>query len=65
MASILVVDDEHGIREPLKIMLKREGYEVSCAADGREAINLFNEQKYDVVLADIKMPSEVPIREYA
>jgi two-component system response regulator PilR (NtrC family) len=56
MASILVVDDEPGIRESLKIMLKREGYEVSGAADGREAINLFKEKKYDVVLADIKMP---------
>jgi len=56
MASILVVDDEPGIREFLKIMLEREGYEVSCAADGGEAINFFKEQKYDVVLADIKMP---------
>jgi len=56
MACILVVDDEPGIREFLKIMLEREGYEVSCAADGGEAINFFKEQKYDVVLADIKMP---------
>ena len=56
MASILVVDDESGIREFLKIMLEREGYEVSCATDGKEAIDLFKEQKYDVVLADIRMP---------
>lgn len=56
MASILVVDDEPSIREFLQIMLKREGYEVSCVANGREAINLFKKQKYDVVLADIRMP---------
>ena len=56
MASILVVDDEHGIREFLQIMLEREGYEVSCAADGKEAIDSFRKGKYDVVLADIRMP---------
>lgn len=56
MASILVVDDEPGIREFLQIMLKREGYEVSCVANGREAITLFKKEKYDVVLADIRMP---------
>jgi len=56
MASILVVDDEAGIREFLQIMLEREGYEVSCAAHGREALNFFEKTKYDVVLADIRMP---------
>lgn len=56
MASVLVVDDEPGIREFLQIMLKREGYDVSCAANGREAINFFMKKKYDVVVADIRMP---------
>lgn len=56
MASILVVDDEPSIREFLQIMLEREGYEVSCVANGREAIALFEKTKYDVVLADIRMP---------
>jgi two-component system response regulator PilR (NtrC family) len=37
-------------------MLKREGYDVSCAEDGREAINLFEKNHFDVVLADIRMP---------
>ncbi len=50
MASILVVDDEPGIREFLQIMLEREGYEVSCAANGSEAITRFRKKKYDVVL---------------
>jgi len=56
MASILVVDDELSIREFLQIMLEREGYEVSCVANGKEAINLFKKKKYNVVLADIRMP---------
>lgn len=56
MPSILVVDDEPSIREFLQIMLEREGYEVSCAEDGREAINLFEKNPFDVVLADIRMP---------
>jgi two-component system response regulator PilR (NtrC family) len=37
-------------------MLKREGYAVSCAEDGREAITLFEKNRFDVVLADIRMP---------
>ena len=56
MASILVVDDEPGIREFLQIMLEREGYEVSCAANGSEAIARFRKKRYDVVLADVRMP---------
>ena len=56
MHSILVVDDEPSIREFLQIMLAREGYEVSCAEDGREAITLFEKSPFDVVLADIRMP---------
>ncbi len=56
MHTILVVDDEPSIRECLQIMLKREGYEVSCAEDGREAITLFEKNPFDVVLADIRMP---------
>ena len=56
MHSILVVDDEPSIRECLQIMLKREGYAVSCAEDGREAITLFEKNHFDVVLADIRMP---------
>jgi two-component system response regulator PilR (NtrC family) len=56
MHTILVVDDEPSIRECLQIMLKREGYDVSCAEDGREAITLFEKNHFDVVLADIRMP---------
>jgi two-component system response regulator PilR (NtrC family) len=56
MARILVVDDEPGIREFLQIMLEREGYEVSSAENGTDAISRFKKKKFDVVIADIKMP---------
>lgn len=56
MRSILVVDDEPSIREFLQIMLEREGYAVTCAEDGKEAISLFEKHPFEVVLADIRMP---------
>lgn len=56
MYSILVVDDEKGIREFLEITLKKEGYEVTLASNGAEAISLCEKRKFDIILADIKMP---------
>ena len=56
MYSILVADDEKGIREFLEITLKKEGYEVSLASNGAEAISLCEKKKFDIILADIKMP---------
>jgi two-component system response regulator PilR (NtrC family) len=41
MARILVADDDSGVREFLEIMLTREGYAVSCAENGKEALALF------------------------
>lgn len=54
---ILVVDDEQSMREFLSIMLKREGYHVDCAVDGQQAVNLLQENVYDLVLSDIRMPN--------
>jgi len=56
MYSILVVDDEKGIREFLEITLKKEGYDVTLASNGAEAISLCEKRPFDVILADIKMP---------
>jgi two-component system response regulator PilR (NtrC family) len=56
METILVVDDEPSIREFLQIMLEREGYQVSCADNGKAAIKLFDQERFDVVIADIRMP---------
>jgi len=43
MATILVVDDERSMREFLEIMLQKEGYQVSCAENGKAALELFRE----------------------
>lgn len=55
-AKILVVDDELNMRLVLEAMLKREGYEVSTAADGLEALKILKNEKISAVAADLKMP---------
>ena len=52
--QILVVDDEASIRELLTFNLKKNGYEVTAAADGREA--LAKAAGMDLVLLDIMLP---------
>ena len=54
--TILLVDDEAGIRNLLSISLSDEGYEVITAADGREALEIFRAQAPSIVMSDIKMP---------
>jgi len=56
MYSILVVDDEKGIREFLEITLKKEGYEVMLASNGEEAVALCQKRTFDIILVDIRMP---------
>jgi YesN/AraC family two-component response regulator len=54
--DILVVDDEHQIVELLKSFLKKNGYNVLTAFDGREALDLYMKHRTRIVLTDIKMP---------
>ncbi len=59
MASkILVVDDDLNICEVLKLYLENDGYEVKCANDGAEAVELFKIYEPDLVLLDIMMPKK-------
>jgi len=53
---ILVADDERSMRELLAIVLKREGYEVVLAEDGRSALAALEKQPVDLLVSDIKMP---------
>jgi two-component system, NtrC family, response regulator PilR len=55
MAKILVADDELSMRQFLEILLKKEGYEVVCAADGEEAFSRFQAEPCDLLISDIKM----------
>ena len=54
-ARILVVDDEISIVEVLKALLRREGFLVKTAADGADAIRLLTQERFDLMISDIRM----------
>ncbi len=56
MNKVLIVDDELNMRLVLAAMLKKEGYAVTSAADGLEALQILKAGKMDVVVTDLKMP---------
>ena len=53
---VLVVDDDQEIRASLRRSLSAEGYQVILAADGREAVRLFQKEQPDVVVLDVLLP---------
>jgi two-component system, OmpR family, response regulator RegX3 len=56
MTKVLVVEDEESFSDALSFMLRREGYEVVVAADGAEALALFDRSGADLVLLDLMLP---------
>jgi len=54
--SILIVDDEESVRDSLYNWFIEDGYEVECAEHAKKALALLENRKFDIVLADIKMP---------
>ncbi|AWI14047.1 MULTISPECIES: response regulator YycF [Bacillaceae] len=56
--KILVVDDEKPIADILQFNLKKDGYEVFCAYDGDEALELVEEVQPDLILLDIMLPEK-------
>ena len=58
MTKILVVEDEQGLREPLVYLLEKEGYQVVDAADGEQAIKVFNAERPDLILLDLMLPKK-------
>ncbi len=57
-ASILVVDDEAGIRESLEVLLSLENYAVKTAANGEEGLRLLDQSSFDLVLLDLALPGQ-------
>src|SRR5207248_11588950 len=55
-ARILLVDDEQSIQTLLSYPLRKEGYDVVQATDGREALDRFDEQPFDLVVLDLMLP---------
>lgn len=56
MSHILVIDDEQPILEVIQETLRRFGYQVEVASDGKEGIQKFDDGHFDLVLTDLKMP---------
>ncbi|MED0766416.1 response regulator transcription factor, partial [Aneurinibacillus thermoaerophilus] len=53
---VLIADDDKEIRDLLKIYLEREWYEVDVAANGKEALSLFETNTYNLIILDLMMP---------
>ncbi|QIM21962.1 response regulator transcription factor [Phycicoccus sp. HDW14] len=56
MTRILIVEDEESFSDPLSYLLSKEGYEVSVADDGHEALSQFDAAGADLVLLDLMLP---------
>lgn len=56
MSKVLVVDDEKPISDIIKFNLTKEGYDVVTAADGQEALDMYNDENPDLVLLDQMLP---------
>ena len=56
MAKVLVVDDDEMNRDMLSRRLKRKGFDVSIAVNGKEAVDMTRADRPDIVLMDLSMP---------
>lgn len=56
MTSVLIVEDEQSLAEPLAFLLKKEGFEVFLAEDGPSALDTFAAEQIDIVLLDLMLP---------
>lgn len=56
MKRILVVDDDDNLRELLATVLSQDGRVVDTARDGIEALELLNQNRYDLIISDLRMP---------
>jgi CheY-like chemotaxis protein len=56
VSAVLVADDEAGMRETLADILAESGYGVTSAADGDAALDAIRNNRFDVVVMDIRMP---------
>jgi len=55
-ATVLVIDDESGILDTLRILLRNEGFEVTTAQGGKHGLELLRAGTHDIVLTDVRMP---------
>ena len=58
MTTVLVVDDQPGMRETIVELLEMSGYRTLAAVDGEEAITIAGTEDIDVVVTDVRMPGK-------
>ncbi|WCZ37907.1 response regulator transcription factor [Corynebacterium jeddahense] len=56
MTTILIVEDEESLSDPLAYLLRKEGFEAVVAPDGQTALDTFDEGNVDLVLLDLMLP---------
>lgn len=56
MTRILLAEDEISLAETIKLNLELEGYKVQAAGDGKKALKLFKQERFDLVILDVMMP---------
>ncbi len=56
MASVLIVEDEESLADPLAFLLRKEGFEATVVTDGRSALAEFDRAGADIVLLDLMLP---------
>ncbi|HVF90226.1 MAG TPA: response regulator [Blastocatellia bacterium] len=56
MTAILVIDDELSVADALEIILRDCGYEVTVALNGRDGVKHATENRFDVVITDLRLP---------
>ncbi len=56
MANILIVDDEQSYRQLLGLVFEGQGHRIRVGKNGREALELLNEEPADVIISDVRMP---------
>mgnify|MGYP002649297133 CR=1 FL=1 len=56
MTTILIVEDEESLADPLAYLLRKEGFEAIVAPDGQSALSEFDSNSVDLVLLDLMLP---------
>lgn len=56
MATVLIIEDEESLADPLAFLLRKEGFETLTAADGPSALSTFQSEHVDIVLLDLMLP---------
>lgn len=56
MIKILIIDDDHSIRETLEMFLREKGYDVATSEDGEKGLASVQRERPDIVILDIRLP---------